>query len=69
MVDVNAHGIVADVNALADVIANVTIYYVFMANVIAKGLYVHLQLGRCYWLTIVMDVKTTIGRCCLPSGR
>ena len=36
--DVNAQDIVAHVIALADVIANISMFYILMADVIAKGL-------------------------------
>ena len=32
-------------------------------------IYPSFTVGRCYCLIIVVDVKTTFGRCCLPSGR
>ena len=71
MADVNAHDIVADVIVLADVIANISMYYIFMADLIAKGLCIIplFTIGRCYCLIFVVDVETTFGRCYLPSGR
>ena len=52
-------------------IANFIMYYVFMADVIAKGLCVHplFTVRQMLLLIFAVDVKTTFGRCCLPSGR
>ena len=41
LADVIAHDVVADVITLVDVVANFFMYYIFLADVITKGLYVH----------------------------
>ena len=61
----------ADVTALADVIANISLLYLFMADVIAKDCVFILLfiIGRCYCLIFVVDVETTFGTCYLRGGR